>query len=217
MGHATVNGKVLPAFFIAAAIVPVGFGVYRVSELLWHHDFALRFVADQVDRLPLLLHVVGSLGFLLLAMLQILPGFRHRHSRWHRKAGRWAGPLGIIGGLSGVWMTLAHPDIGGPLLYWGRILSGTTWSLFILLGLLAVRRRDFKAHGRWMIRAFALVLPAGTLAYILMPIVLIWGEENTAFLAEIIQVAAWAAHLAVAEWLIRRRMSPIARNTIATV
>ncbi len=59
-----------------------------------------------------------------------------------------------------------------------------------------------------MIRAFALALPAGTLAFVLFPIVLLIGEEGNDLVFEIVQVVAWPVHLAVAEYFIRRPKPP---------
>lgn len=216
MGHSPVNGRLLPTFLGFACLVPTGFGIFRALDIARSGDWALRFVADAVDHLPLFLHVIGASAFVVLGAIQILPGTRHRHPRWHQRAGRFVAPAGLIGAVSGVWMTLAHPAISGELLYWGRLASGSAWTVFILLSLAMIGRRNFKAHGRWMIRAYALALPAGTLAFILLPIVLIWGEENTEHLGEVIQVIAWALHLAVAEWLIQRKSRAAALRSQAT-
>ncbi len=39
-----------------------------------------------------------------------------------------------------------------------RLVFGTAMAASIMLGIDAVRRRDFKAHGAWMIRAYAIGL-----------------------------------------------------------
>jgi hypothetical protein len=199
------NGRRVPVFLISACLLPTAFGLYRLGQIVAGRNFSLAFTPDAVDQLPLFIHVIGALGFLLLGALQILPGWRHRRPRWHKKIGRWAAPLGVIGALAGVWLTLAHPDINGDLLFWGRLAAGLFWIAAITLALRAITRRDFKTHGAWMIRAYAIALPAGTLAFIMLPLVLVIGEDGHEYLFEVIQVLAWPAHLAIAEWIIRRR------------
>ena len=209
MGHSPVNGRALPVFLFAACAIPAIFGSYRAAEIIMTCHWSFDFLPDMVDRLPLFLHVVGAVGFLVLGALQVLPGFRRRHPVWHRRAGRIALPLGFIGALSGLWMTLAHPGISGPLLHWGRVFASTIWTLAMALSVWGILRRNFRAHGRWMIRAYALALPAGTLAFFLLPLVLILGEEGHDLLFETVQVLAWPLHLTVAEWIIRRREIPL--------
>ena len=205
MGHSPVNGRALPIFLLAACAIPTIFGMIRAGEIIITGHWTFDFVADVVDRLPLFLHVVGAVGFLVLGAFQVLPGFRHRHPIWHRRSGPVAIPLGIIGAVSGLWMTLAHGEISGPLLFWGRIGASCVWIGAMALSVGAITHRDFRAHGRWIIRAYALALPAGTLAFILLPMVMILGEDGHDLLFEVVQVLAWPLHLAAAEWIIRRR------------
>lgn len=207
MGAQPVNGKILPIFLLIACLVPGILGSYKLGEIIVSGQFAPAFASDHVDRLPLLLHMLGSIGFLLLGALQVLPGFRSRHLLWHRRIGKLIALLGLLGALAGLWMTVLHSRISGELLYWGRLGAGTFWTAAIALALAAISRRDFKAHGAWMVRAYAIALPAGTLPFILLPIVLIFGEEGNAFLFDAIQFVAWPVHIAVAEWLVRRRSS----------
>lgn len=208
MGLRPVNRKIWPVLLFAACIVPTGFGLVRIFEITTEFDFALDLDARHVDGLPLLLHSIGGIGFLCGATFQVLPGHRRRFPGGHRKAGRYLVPLGLLAALSGTWMTVLHPGISGPLLYWGRICASLFWAVALVAGFAAMRRGEFGAHGRWMIRAYAMALPAGTLAFMLLPVMLVFGEERTEHLTEIIQVAAWPLHLAVAEWVIRRGQPP---------
>ena len=206
MGHSPVNGKALPTLFALSLLAPLGFGSFRAVEIIISQEWALKFAMDHVDRAPLFMHVIGSGLFLLLATFQILPGTRARRPQWHRRAGKFAIAFGLIGAISGLWMTLLHPSISGPVLFWGRAAASAAWAIFLLLGVWCISKRDFKAHGRWMIRATALALPAGTLAFFLFPLVLIFGEDGLDLFYEVVQVLAWVLHLAVAEWLIRRKL-----------
>lgn len=212
MGNPPVNGKLLPIFLAVICLIPLVFGMTRMFEIAAAGQFALEFLDDYVDRIPLFLHIFGSLAFLVFGALQILPGTRARFPRFHRRSGRVIVPLGLLGALTGIWMTLLHPDISGPLLYWGRLLSASFWAVAIVAGLRAMRQRDYARHGAWMTRAYAISLPAGTLALILLPMVLILGEEGHDFLFEIVQVLAWPLHLGIAEWIICQRRKERARK-----
>ncbi len=215
MGPSPVNGKLLPIFLGLIFVIPLGFGTARMVEIMVAGQFALAFVSDYVDRVPLLLHIFGSLAFLVLGALQVLPGTRARFPRFHRRSGRVIAPLGVLGAVAGIWMTLMHPDISSPLLYWGRLISSSFWAVAIIIGLRAMRQRNFVRHGEWMTRAYLISLPAATLSLILLPMVLILGEEGHDMLFEATQVAAWPLHLAFAEWIIqKRRNSNLAGRTL---
>lgn len=86
-------------------------------------------------------------------------------------------------------------------------------ALSLVLGIAAVRRRDFARHRAWMIRAYAIGLGAGTQVLTHLPLLLFpafQGESTRA----LCMGAGWVLNLAVAEWLIRRRLD---RPTPATV
>ena len=204
MGINPVNSRILPAFLIFACFVPAVFGSYRIGAIIYEANWMPVYAADHVDQLPLFMHVIGSVGFLLLGAAQMWLGLRQVAPVLHRRSGRFAAILGLIGAASGIWMTLLHGQISGPLLFWGRLAASTAWASCIVLGIAAILRRDVPNHRAWMIRAFALSLPAGTLAFILIPVMLIFGEQSE-FAGEVIQVAAWPVHVAVAEFFARQK------------
>lgn len=213
MGITPVNRWLLPVFLIAVCLVPLGAGGYRMVMIVLAAAWQLEFAPDAVDQLPLLIHSVSAVGFLLLSSAQFWPGLRQKHLPLHRLIGRVAVVLGLIGAASGLWMTLMHSQISGPLLYWGRLVFGTFWGVAIIRGFLLIRAGDFRAHRAWMIRAYATALPAGTMAFVFIPIVVIFGEPSE-FAGDVIQVVAWPVHLAVAEWFIRRgKFAPISNKT----
>lgn len=214
MGTVPVNSRLLPAFLIFVCLVPLTLGTYQAISILITGPYALTFAPDTVDRLPLVVHIVGSVGFMALGAVQILPGVRHGNPGRHRRIGRWAAALGLTGAGAGLWMTLVHQDISNGLLFWGRLAASTFWMIAICLGVRAVLRRNIASHGAWMIRAYAMAVPAGTLAFVLIPLFLILGEAGNELLFEAVQVLAWPVHLGIAEWLVRRaarRQAPIVR------
>ena len=189
-------------------LTPAAAGVYRCTTLLLETSWLPRLLPDRADHLPLFVHVAGAMTFYLLAAAQVVPGLRKRHPRWHRLAGRIAAPAGVASAVAATWITLVHPDVSGPILYAGRLLFGPLWAGFLILGVLAARRRDTPAHRDWMIRAFAVAMPAGTLVFISLPFFVAFGSiELPQALDEGIQSGAWVVHLAVAELVIRRMRS----------
>jgi hypothetical protein len=101
-------------------------------------------------------------------------------------------------------MTLIYPykEGTGDLLYTFRLIFGSAMASSIILGLVAIRRRDVARHRAWMTRAYALALGAGTQAFTV-------GFGEALFGAGVVRTdlmmgAGWVINLAVAEWFIRR-------------
>ena len=107
-------------------------------------------------------------------------------------------------------MTLFYPwpEGDGVILYGLRLIFGSGMFLSIFLGVDAIRRRDFARHGDWMLRAYAIGMGAGTQALTLMGGEMIVGKPSE-FSRAVLMGAAWVINLAVAEWVIRRRLARI--------
>ena len=131
---------------------------------------------------------------------------RKRFPSWHRRAGRIAVPAGIVSAFAATWLTVAHPDSNGFILYYGRLIFGPLWAACLVLGLFAIKRRNYAAHSSWMIRGFAISMPAGTLIFINIPFFIYFGTiQIPQVIDEGIQSGAWIVHLIIAEWWIRRK------------
>lgn len=102
-------------------------------------------------------------------------------------------------------MTVFYPRQEGAsnLLYAFRLLFGTGMVLSIILGYLAILRKDVDKHLAWMTRAYAIGLGAGTQVFTGMVGALIFGTPNE-FQNALLHGAAWVINLAVAEWSIRK-------------
>ncbi len=201
--------KLIPAAIILFSVVPVLGGALRLAELSGGAEITpdnARFFASPV---PVVLHAVTVSVYSVLGAFQFAPGFRRRRRGWHRAAGRLLVLCGLLGALSGLWMTVFYPkpDDVGPLLTGIRLVFGTAWALFIVLGFAAIRRRDVAGHRAWMIRGFAIGLGAGTQAVTLTAWLVAVGEPGLLSNA-VLMLAAWIVNLAVAEWIIRRAASP---------
>ena len=211
------TGWWVPASLLALAVIPVLGGVGRMVELLGGPDVLptdARFAASPA---PLLVHILGAVSYALLGAFQFSARLRRRG--WHRRAGRLLVPLGLAVALSGLWMTLlyAQKEGTGDLLYVFRLLAGSGMAASIILGLVAIRRREIAQHRAWMTRAYALALGAGTQAFTVGFGEALFGSGVTR--TDLMMGSAWAINLAVAEWFIRRpavRRARRARTALAS-
>ena len=97
-----------------------------------------------------------------------------------------------------------RPDDGFAVQHAVRLVFAVAMTLFLLLGAIAITRRDFAAHGAWMTRAFAIAVTGGTQALVVVLWSLPFGEVDV--VGETWLVAAgFAINSVVAELLIRRR------------
>lgn len=154
-----------------------------------------------------IVHAASGTLFTVLCAFQFPTALRRRGRgpAWHPLAGRVLVPLGLIAAASALWLTLfySHTDGGEDLLYVFRLIFGVAMAASIVVGFVAIRRRDVVRHRAWMIRSYALGLGASTQILTLGfgGALFGTGEFSTALLT----AAGWVINLAVAEWVIRRR------------
>ena len=192
--------KLVTAALLALTAVPVLAGAFRVTELSTGGPVTAenaRFFADPV---PVLLHIVGASLFCVLGAFQFLRGPRHR------VLGRLIVPCGIVAALSGMWMAVVYPlpAHDGDLLMVLRLVFGSAMVAALVLGFVAVRRRDFGAHRAWMMRGYAIGQGGGTQAVIFGFWVAAEGQPGAQTRALLLG-AGWVLNLVVAERLIRRK------------
>ena len=198
----------IPTALILLGAVPVAAGAFRLTELTGGAAMTPNNARFFASPLPVTLHIVSVSVYALLGAFQFAPGFRRRRRGWHRAAGRLLIPSGLVAALSGLWMTQFYPwpEYDGVILYGLRLFFGTAMVLALALGFDAVRQRNFTQHGAWMIRAYAIALGAGTQALTHLPLLLfptLQGELTRA----LAMGAGWVINLAVAEWIIRKRLT----------
>ena len=200
----------VPPSLLALAAIPVLGGTGRIVELLGGPEVLPTDARFAESPVPLVVHIVAALVYALLGAFQFSARLRRRHPGWHRRSGRLLVALGLAVALSGLWMTLfyAQKEGTGDLLYVFRLLASSGMGASIILGLMAIRRRDIPRHRAWMTRAYALALGAGTQAFTVG-----FGEAlfgTGVVRTDLMMGAAWVINLAVAEWFIRR---PAVRRT----
>jgi uncharacterized membrane protein len=200
------RGWLVPAALILLSAVPVAAGAVRLVKLAVGGEVTpdnARFVAAPV---PVVVHVLSVTVFAVLGALQFSPGLRRRGHGWHRTAGWLVMPSGILAAASGLWMQAYYqlPEHDGALIAVLRFVFGSGMLASLLLGVVAIGRRDFVRHGHWMLRGYAIGMGAGTQVLTNVPWILMLGEPD-AVSRGLLMGAGWVINLAVAEWIIRRK------------
>ncbi len=162
-------------------------------------DGNARFFANP---LPVVVHIIGATVYSMLGAFQFVPRLRRGRPSWHRIAGRILVPAGVLAGLSGMWLALSYPRPEGDVIV--RLVFATLMVGSILLGLLAILRRDIPRHRAWMMRGYAIGIGAGTQLFVFLFAGIFAGEPDET-MTIVLMAAAWVINLAVAEIAIRRR------------
>src|SRR5215203_1232919 len=131
---------------------------------------------------------------------------RSRHLAYHRWAGRLLVSVGLVIGLSALFMALVIPKGGWP----ERAVIGMFGSLFLFAlveGFLNIRAGRVALHREWMIRAFAIGLAIATARLIFIPALVITMtdpiEKRFGTLLVLSLAVAFVVHAGVAELWIR--------------
>jgi len=199
----------VPAALIVLTFIPVAAGIARLVGLAGSAAITpenARFFAMPI---PVVIHILSASVFCVLGAFQFAPAFRRRRPGWHRAAGRILMPCGVAAALSGMWMSQFYPlspHIQGELLRVFRLGIGTFMALSIVLSFVAIRQRNVPRHSAWIIRGYAVGQGAGTQALISILWLVILGvpSEQT---RDLLLIAGWLINLAVAEWIIRTKVT----------
>jgi uncharacterized membrane protein len=209
----------VPTGLILLSLVPAIAGTVQLTELANGAHMTIeneRFVRMPI---PIILHLLSVIPYTLVGAFQFSSSFRRRHRDWHRAAGRVLVLLGIMVALTGLWMTIAYPitnvNNDGVAVWVMRLIVGSWMTLSIILAVNAVRRRDFKTHGAWMIRGYAIGLGAGTQVLTHVPYFILVGKPDELARA-LMMGSAWVINFVVAEWIIRRqpKVAPRSRREV---
>jgi hypothetical protein len=198
----------VPAALILLSLVPVIAGALRLTELSQGQisPDSARFFDSPI---PVLIHIPAVTVYLVLGALQFMPSLRRGKPgrlSWHKVAGRILVPTGLLAALSGLWMAVFYdlPPLDGPLLLILRLVFGSAMVAFIILGFIAVKRRNYVRHSQWMSRAYAIGIAQGTIVVVTIPWILLIGPVDELTRTLLIG-ASWVISLAVAEYFIYRR------------
>jgi uncharacterized membrane protein len=195
----------IPILLIVLSLVPAIAGTARLAQLASGAKVTAANARFFAQPIPVVLHIFAVIPYAILGAFQFSPGFRRRNRPWHRAAGRVLGICGLVAALTGLWMAHFYPwpQGDGVGVYLERLVFGTAMAASILLGIDGVRRRDFKAHGAWMIRAYAIGMGAGTQVLTHLPwFILVRKPGESA--RTVLMGAGWVINVIIAEWIIRK-------------
>lgn len=203
----------VPGSLVGLSVVPVVAGIARVSHLISGAPVSTNDARFALSPGPMMVHIAVVSLYCLLGAFQFAPGFRSRHPRWHRAAGRILVPSGLAAAFTGLWMTQFNARVvtDSDLLHGLRLLVGAAMVVCILMALYAIPKRDFPAHGAWMVRAYALGQGAGTQVLTHLPWFLLVGVPGPTSRA-LLMGAGWLINVAVAEVLVFRRDLAVTRK-----
>jgi uncharacterized membrane protein len=197
----------VPFALVALVLVPAIAGSLRLVELAGGPHLMPANPRISASPVPVVVHIVCAVVYAILGAFQFSAALRRRRPGWHRVAGRVLVVLGSAVALSALWMTQFYPRQPGTgeLAHVFRLAFGSGMAASIILGFTAIRRGDVARHRAWMTRAYALALGAGTQVFTQGIGNAVFGtsELNTALMLG----AGWGINLAVAEYVIRRRIS----------
>ena len=192
-----------PTALILLSLIPVIAGAARLTELTGGAVITAQNARFFASPVPVVIHIVSVTVYSLLGAFQFVPALRGRRG-WHCIAGSVLIPAGLLAALSGLWMSALYPLPDGTADVPIRLFFGSAMLVSIVLGIVAVRRRDFVRHGAWMTRGYAVGVGAGTQALVISGWLLLMGTPGELTRA-LLMAASWVINLAVAECVIRRR------------
>ncbi|UWQ18610.1 DUF2306 domain-containing protein [Jannaschia sp. M317] len=108
------------------------------------------------------LHLLPGFVMLILGPLQISEPLRRRSPGLHRWSGRVFVGAGAVSGLGVLWMVFAFPALGGALTQAVTCLLVTGMIASMTISVRAARRRRFRDHRAYMMRAYAVALSVST-------------------------------------------------------
>ena len=203
----------VPGMLILLSLMPVAAGMARLAELALGAQVTAANARFFAMPLPVTLHLVAVIPYSILGAFQFTPALRRRRLGWHRTAGKVLAVFGLVTALTGLWMAQFYPwpEGDGEILYLLRIVFGSAMTMAMVLAVDAIRRRDFAAHGAWMIRSYAIGMGAGTQVLTHIPYFLLVGKPGELCKA-VLMGAGWAINVVIAEWIIRRQALGLSTN-----
>ncbi|MCB0033681.1 MAG: DUF2306 domain-containing protein [Anaerolineales bacterium] len=207
-GKRTTADWLVPLLLILLSTVPVIAGSVRLIELSSGANITAENARFFASPIPVVLHIISVTFYSMLGALQFSRGFRHRQPKWHRTLGWFLTPSGFVAALSGLWMTHFYPwpAYDGISLYGLRLVFGIGMVIALVLASLAIRQRNYAQHGAWMMRAYAIGMGAGTQVFTHLPWFL-FPSIQSELARSLCMAAGWLINLAIAEWLIYKRLS----------
>lgn len=182
------------------SLAALGVAIYSLGYFMQSDDAPLLKVHGGLNRLVLLIHIMGSLVAIVTGPTQFLPGLRARFPKSHRANGYLYFTGVAVGGSAGLYS--ATVSMGGLVAHTGFFLLAMLWMSTAAQSLAAIRRRDIPLHREWMVRCYALTFAAVTLRLWLPVLTAASGSYDQAY--QTVAWLSWVPNLIVAEMWIQR-------------
>ncbi|MBL8630352.1 MAG: DUF2306 domain-containing protein, partial [Rhodospirillaceae bacterium] len=162
-----VSNNIFRGLVVLASLSIVAYAAYYAA--LGEASFRPPLKAS-FDQRPWAIGVHASMGALglLLCLFQMSQRLRSKRPGIHRWIGRITVPIAVFSGSAG--LLLAVYSFGGWITHIGFGLLAVGTITCPILGWLAMRRKDVKAHRAWMTRTFLFLFSAVTLRILLAPL-----------------------------------------------
>jgi uncharacterized membrane protein len=162
-------------------------------------------IDNDIWRNAFFIHVFSSTFLLIAGFTQFSSSLKNKYPFVHRRVGKvYVFIILFLSGPAGFIMAIyANGGFTSQLAF--GILS-LLWIYCTAMAWITARRKDFKTHGEWMIRSYALTLSALTLrAWKLLIVILFHIHPMDGY--RIVAWLGWIPNILIAEWLIGRAES----------
>jgi len=194
---------------VVLCVVPTIAGGMRLMQIFSGADITEENARFLTAPIPIVLHILSSIIFSVIGILQFSP-LRHCSIKVHRMIGYIVWFSGVGSAFTGLWMTLFYPWYGldSVGLYVIRLIVGVILSWFLCQAVWSILNRDFRAHGRWMLRAYVLGMGAGTQVLTHIPF-FIFSEYQNELTRTLCMGAGWVINLMVAEIILSKKQKSL--------
>lgn len=195
--------SVLLGTLLFCTILPITISIARLVQLPTGTlpPDGLRIAAAP---LSLFLHALSGASFGILGPVQFSRSLRRKFGIWHKRLG-WVYCVAGLGlGLSGLSILVNIQSISSAPLDTFRGIAGAALCYALISAIAAARARDIQEHRAWMIRAYAIGMGSGTIAFVYLPIFLITQAPPSGGLYDLVFIVWWSLNVVFAEWVVRR-------------
>lgn len=154
------------AYIFAQFVLPWFDG--SISPRTFSHMIKGYVKGDNTGNAVMLVHLLPVFILSGFGVLQLVPQLRRRWPRFHLWNGRLFLVIGLLGAISGLWLTWGRnarlSDVGAL----GITLNGLLIPIAVALAWYYARQQNFSLHMRWALHAFILINAVWTFRLMLM-------------------------------------------------
>jgi uncharacterized membrane protein len=145
-------------------------------------------------------HMVGGTLAMTTMCLQVWPWLRMNHPRWHRISGRLY-VIGVLMAAAAGWAVVWYAFPGGKV---GALAILVIWPIVTVVAYVAVRRKNFLMHRRFMLYSFAFSANNMWATFALLAINHWHIPIDLTYLGEAFRWIPWVGDLMLVQWFLYR-------------